>query len=116
MGCSDGAPAMVEIVQGVTARLYNHLAELNMPTNDVIWYHCIIDQSVLCCKVLDLKNVMDVEIKIVNYIRSHALNRRQFQELLNQLKMNLVMLCIFLMVDGSAEEKHLRSFTISLKR
>ena len=34
--CSDGALAMVGNVQGVSARLYNHLADLNLFTNDVI--------------------------------------------------------------------------------
>ena len=84
--CSDGAPAMSGNNQGVTARLFNHLAELNLPSNVVIWYHCIIHQSVFCCKVLDLKNVMDVVVKIINYSRSHALNHRQFKELLNRVE------------------------------
>lgn len=84
--CSDGAPAMVGNVQGVNARLTNFLTETNLPTENVIWYHCIIHQSVLCCKVLDLKNVMDIVVKIVNYIRSHALNHRQFKELLNDIE------------------------------
>lgn len=113
--CSDGAPAMVGNVKGVAARLYNHLAELNLPTNDVIWYHCIIHQAVLCCKVIDLKNVMDVVVKIVNYIRSHALNHRQFEELLNQVENESGDVVYFSDVRGRSRGKTLAQFCNLIK-
>lgn len=83
--CSDGAPAMVGNVQGVHGRLKSFLMELNLSVDDVIWYHCIIHQSALCGKVLDLTHVMDIVVKIVNFIRSHAQNHRQFKEFLSEV-------------------------------
>ena len=83
--CSDGAPAMLGDVTGVHGLLKNHLSQFNLP-HDVIWYHCIIHQSVLCCKVLDLQNVMDIVIEIVNLIRSYPANHRKFQDMLMEFE------------------------------
>lgn len=83
--CSDGAPAMLGNIQGVQGRLQTFLVESNLPINEVIWYHCIIHQSALCGKVLDLNNVMEIVVKIVNYIRSHAQNHRQFKQFLSEV-------------------------------
>lgn len=48
-------------------------------------YHCIVHQENLCAKALKLDYVMQVVIKAVNFIRSRALNHRQFQEFLKSM-------------------------------
>ncbi|XP_065658838.1 general transcription factor II-I repeat domain-containing protein 2B-like [Hydra vulgaris] len=50
--------------------------------HEIISYHCIIHQEQLCAKVLEMKNVMELVIHTVNFIRSRGLNHRQFKQLL----------------------------------
>jgi hypothetical protein len=45
----------------------------------------LIHQQNLCAQILSMNHVMDVVIKTVNYIRSHALQHRQFKAYLNEL-------------------------------
>lgn len=45
----------------------------------------MIHQQNLCAQVLSMNHVMQVVIKTVNYIRSHALPHRQFKEFLKEL-------------------------------
>ncbi len=40
---------------------------------------CLIHQQNLCAQVLSMNHVMQVVIKTVNYIRSHALPHRQLK-------------------------------------
>ena len=47
--------------------------------------HCLIHQQNLCAQVLSLKHVMGVVIKTFNYIRSHAIQHRQFKAYLIEL-------------------------------
>jgi len=42
--------------------------------------HCIIHQESLCSKKIKMEHVMDIVIKTVNWIRSCALNHRQFRQ------------------------------------
>src|SRR6218665_3301780 len=49
-------------------------------------FHCIIHQESLCGKKLQLDSVMNVVMKIVNFIRARALNHRQFQLLLEEME------------------------------
>ncbi|CAF4944327.1 unnamed protein product [Pieris macdunnoughi] len=58
----------------------------SFPGNEVVFLHCIIHQETLCKSALEMKHVLDVVIKIVNSIRSRALNHRQFQEFLYSLQ------------------------------
>ena len=46
--------------------------------------HCIIHQQALCAKYVDISCVMNPVIKLVNFIRSHGLNHRQFREMLKE--------------------------------
>ncbi|XP_065642483.1 general transcription factor II-I repeat domain-containing protein 2A-like [Hydra vulgaris] len=50
--------------------------------HEIISYHCIIHQEQLCAKVLEMKNVMELVIHTVNFIRSRGLNHRRFKQLL----------------------------------
>ncbi|XP_012559078.2 general transcription factor II-I repeat domain-containing protein 2A-like [Hydra vulgaris] len=46
--------------------------------HNILSYHCIIHQEQLCAKVLEMKEVMEIVIQTVNFIRSRGLNHRQF--------------------------------------
>ena len=39
--------------------------------------HCIVHQEALCAKSLQKKNVMDVVVKTVNFVRARRLNHKQ---------------------------------------
>ena len=74
--CSDGAPAML----GCRSGFMKHIKE-SAPY--VTGNHCMIHREALASKTLPdvLKCVFQVCIKIVNYIKSSALNTRLFQNL-----------------------------------
>ena len=48
-------------------------------------FHCIIHREQLVSKSLNLDNVIKTVMEIVNYIRTHALNHRQFKNLIAEL-------------------------------
>ncbi|XP_065654726.1 general transcription factor II-I repeat domain-containing protein 2A-like [Hydra vulgaris] len=73
---TDGASAL-------TGKKIGFIALLKKSINhEIISYHCIIHQEQLCAKVLEMKNVMELVIHTVNFIRSSGLNHRQFKQLL----------------------------------
>ncbi|XP_060845753.1 general transcription factor II-I repeat domain-containing protein 2A-like [Rhopalosiphum padi] len=81
---TDGAPSMIGNKKGFVQRLINN-PKCN---NKIISYHCIIHQSVLCCKLnLNLEATMTQVIKIVNFIRAKSsLKHRQFKSFLDEVK------------------------------
>lgn len=81
---TDGAPNMVGKKTGLAGRIKAEMEKRNaeMP----IQLHCIIHQQALCSKVLRWLNVMGVVVSSVNYIRSHGLNHRQFQQYLSEVE------------------------------
>lgn len=46
---------------------------------DILNYHCIIHQQELCGKILNMKEVMDVAMKIVCSVRARSPQRRLFR-------------------------------------
>lgn len=50
----------------------------------LIKYHCIIHQEALAAQTLDMKHVMDIVVKTVNFLKSRGLNHRQFKTFLEQ--------------------------------
>ena len=73
---TDGASAL-------TGKNIGFIALLKKSINhEIISYHCIIHQEQLCAKVLEMKNIMELVIHTVNFIRSCGLNHRQFKQLL----------------------------------
>ena len=64
---TDGAPTMVSNSNGFIA-----LCKRNDSFSTFIHYYCIIHQQALCGKVLNVKEVMDISMKIVCSI--HARN------------------------------------------
>jgi len=71
---TDGAPAMVGSSNGFIA-----LCKQNNSFPNFIHYHCIIHQEALCGKVLNMKEIMDIAMKIVCSIRARSLQRRLFR-------------------------------------
>ena len=81
---TDGAPSMIGNKKGFVQRLKSYPKCNNM----MISYHCIIHQSVLCCKLhSNLEDTMTQVIKIVNFIRAKSsLKHRQFKAFLNEVE------------------------------
>ena len=52
--------------------------------SEPMFLHCIIYQQALYAKYVDISCVLNPVIKIVNFIRSHRLNHRQFKEMLKE--------------------------------
>ena len=77
---TDGAPAMIGSVNGLVGLCKDD------QTFPEFWnFHCIIHREQIVSKSLNLDNIMKTVIKIVNYIRTHALNHRQFRNLIAEL-------------------------------
>lgn len=73
--CTDGAPAMLGARSGFVA-----LVKQRAP-HHVIVTHCVLHRHALASKTLPrtLHNVMDIIVKVVNFIRGRALNHRVFK-------------------------------------
>ena len=78
---TDGAPAMKSENVGVIGLMKNKLHSLKTGINFAS-IHCILHQEALCSKSLKMKEVMDVVVKTINFIRSRGLNHRQFTSFL----------------------------------
>ena len=70
---TDGAPAMVGSSNGFIA-----LCKQNNSFPNFIHFYCIMRQEVSCGKVLNMKEIMDIAMKIVCSIRARTLQRRLF--------------------------------------
>ncbi|CAI9736530.1 general transcription factor II-I repeat domain-containing protein 2-like [Octopus vulgaris] len=82
---TDGAPAMIGKKQGLRGFVQRKLESLNVSKDQLLWYHCIIHQESLCSKIIKFDHVMDNVVKAVNFIRSRALNHRQFRNFLDAI-------------------------------
>ena len=71
---TDGAPAMMGRTSGFIA-----LCKESESFPDILNYHCIIHQQALCGKILNIKEVMDIAMKIVCSVRARSLQRRLFR-------------------------------------
>nr|XP_042913023.1 general transcription factor II-I repeat domain-containing protein 2A-like [Parasteatoda tepidariorum] len=76
---TDGAPAMMGAKNGMVGLLRQNLGEKKC---DLISYHCIIHQEQLCGKELGFERLMKMVTEAINFIRAHALNHRQFKDML----------------------------------
>jgi hypothetical protein len=54
-----------------------------------MFLHCVIHQQALCEKHVDMSSVLKPVISIVNFIRCHALNHRQFRSFLEECDFSL---------------------------
>jgi hypothetical protein len=53
--------------------------------NNVVTTNCLVHRQNLFLQVLSMNRVMQVVMRTVNYIRSHALPHCQFKEFLKEL-------------------------------
>lgn len=76
---TDGAPAMLGINNGLAAKL-------KAVNPNLISYHCIIHNSVLCMKLkAKYEDTMGMIIKLVNFLRANSsLRHRQLKEFLQE--------------------------------
>ncbi|RVE64818.1 hypothetical protein OJAV_G00129590 [Oryzias javanicus] len=81
---TDGAPAMIGSVNGLVG-----LCKTDQTFPDFWNFHCIIRREQLVSKSLNSDNVMKPVMEIVNYIRTHALNHKQFRSLIAELDQGL---------------------------
>jgi hypothetical protein len=80
---TDGAPSMMGKINGVAARLEKYV--VGNGGGPLLKLHCIIHQQNLCARSVKFRDVMDIVIKSINFIRSRDLNHRQFQALLSEM-------------------------------
>ncbi|XP_076325801.1 protein FAM200C-like [Tachypleus tridentatus] len=78
--CTDGAPAMLGNRSGFAALMRKEVPNLKIT-------HCFLHRHSLAAKTLppDLKKTLDICVKVVNFIRSRALNHRWFQSLCEEM-------------------------------
>ena len=79
---TDGALSMCSQNVGVVGLVKNKLNSLETIGINFTIIHCILHQEALCSKSLQMKEVMDVVVKTINFIRSRGLNHRQFTSFL----------------------------------
>ena len=106
---TDGAPAMVGVRKGFVSLLEKHIKEAGFQ-NQIIKIHCIIHQEALCAKYLEMKEVMNVVVKVVNLILSKGLKHRQFQQLLLEVDSQYSDLLYFCEVRWLSRGKMLERF------
>lgn len=79
---TDDGRNMSGINKGLIGRINAKMAEerLEVP----IIFHCILHQEALCYTILAWKDVMNIVVSTVNYIRKNALARRQLKTFLEK--------------------------------
>ena len=85
--CTDGAPAMLGNKSGFAALVKNEVPNVNVT-------HCMLHRYALAAKALppSLKEVLSVCVKVVNFVRSRAINHRIFKVLCQDLGSDHVVL------------------------
>ena len=78
----DGGKNMKGIKKGLVGQVKQMCNEKNI--SQPIFLHCIIHQQALCAKCVDISSVLIPVVKMVNIIRSHGLNHRQFRDMLKE--------------------------------
>ncbi|CAH1173813.1 unnamed protein product [Phaedon cochleariae] len=81
---TDGGRNMSGQNKGLVGRIKTKMTEIECDIP--LFFHCIIHQEALCCKVLAWQEIMNVVISTVNYIRKNGLTHRQFQQFLSDME------------------------------
>ena len=92
---TDGAPAMLGRTSGFIA-----LCKESEYLPDILNYHCIIHQQVLCGKNLNMKEVMDIAMKTVCSVRARSLQRRLFLLTWRRMMLSTQTCCFTRMLGG----------------
>ena len=107
---TDGAPAMVGSKVGLTSKIKTELTSMNIDTKDFYVFHCIIHQENLCAKSLKFEHVMSKVVSSINFIKSRALNHRQFKEFLEDVEAEYGDLVYYCEVRWLSKGKMLKRF------
>lgn len=75
---TDGARRKTGAVSLLSEKVANNGGE------KLIKYHCIIHQEALAAQTLEMKHVMDIVVKTVNFLKSRGLNHLQLKTFLAQ--------------------------------
>ncbi|XP_046863294.1 general transcription factor II-I repeat domain-containing protein 2A-like [Xenia sp. Carnegie-2017] len=78
----DGGRNMCGVKKGLVGKIKQFCAEKDI--SEPMFLHCILHQQALCAKYVDISCVLYPVTKMVNLIRSHVLNHRQFREMLRE--------------------------------
>ena len=101
--CTDGAPAMLGNKFGFAALVKNGVPNVNVT-------HCMLHRYALAAKTLppSLKEVLSVCVKVVNFVRSRAINHRIFKVLCQDLGSDHVVLLYHLEVHWLSRDEVLK--------
>ncbi|KAI8764104.1 general transcription factor II-I repeat domain-containing protein 2 [Biomphalaria glabrata] len=79
---TDGAPSMTGKDTGFVTLFTGHVG------HPLITFHCIVHQQALCSKngLKELEDIMKCVAKTVDFITARALNKRKFEQLLNEVQ------------------------------
>jgi len=80
---TDGAPSMVGENKGLIALIKKEMSTCG--TLQLMQYHCIIHQENLYAKSVGFQTITKDVVKIVNCMRSRALNCREFKNFLSEI-------------------------------
>ena len=106
---TDGAPAMVGSKVGFVSKMNKELSICN-EKRSIIALHCIIHQQNLCAKSIKFSHVMSIVVSCVNFIKSRALNHRQFKEFLEDIDAEYGTLAYYCEVRWISKGKMLKQF------
>jgi hypothetical protein len=81
---TDGAPSLVGCKNGLIGLLNN---DINF--SDFISFSCVIHREHLTAKYFKYDHVMDVVLKIVNYIHSSTKTHRQLKNFLEDIEIDI---------------------------
>ncbi|XP_076060038.1 general transcription factor II-I repeat domain-containing protein 2A-like isoform X5 [Oratosquilla oratoria] len=78
---TDGSPNMIDKETGFVNLFTNYVG------HPLVNFHCIVHEEALFANIglRELQEVMQTVTKVVNYISASALNKKQFQNLLNEV-------------------------------
>ncbi|XP_077150810.1 SCAN domain-containing protein 3-like [Ranitomeya variabilis] len=78
--CTDGAAAMTGRLSGLTTRVKEFASECEST-------HCVIHREMLASRKMspELNSVLQDVIKVINHIKTHALNSRLFEQLCEEM-------------------------------
>ena len=80
---TDGGRNMSRVNKGLVGRIKTKMTGIGC--NIPVFFHCIIHQEALCCKVLAWKEIMHIVMSTVNYFIKNGLTHRQFQQFLSDI-------------------------------
>ena len=79
----DGGKNMAGVRKDLVGQIQTKLEDLQL--SRALSIHCIIHKQALCGKHLDISCVLKPVTTVVNFIRSHGLNHRQFKAFLEEI-------------------------------